>query len=72
MTSGWLPVTPVTLLQPDLLGDLDQVKTVPARRLRGIPGGSERATQLLDASDDYRVRRRLKSREVDTFPAQPR
>ena len=69
-------MTPATLPQADLFGDLDEAHAAPARRLHGKPGGTERAARrraaleheaaarLLDASDDYRVLRRLRPREV--------
>ena len=69
-------MTPAGLPQADLFGDLDEAHAVPARRLHGKPGGTERAprrpaahdheaaARLLDASDDYRVLRRLRPREV--------
>ncbi len=70
-------MTPTTLPHADLFGDLDQHHAVPAMRARQV-GGADRATRrtssfdteaaarLLEASEDYRVLRRLKPREVDS------
>ncbi len=69
---------PTTLPHADLFGDIDQVHAFPAAPRHSSLSRSERASRrlathdhevaarLLDASEDYRVLRRLKPREVNS------